>query len=140
MSTPLVIRKEQMRVFERAGDVAFCRKAADYIRSEYPVVVADLSPNELLAQVELAFERASRFHFTIQASVLGYIVLMFTVAPEFDTHPSIHEILHQDWIPPDARLAYLAEAISPEEWDEARSAGDQTFWQRQSPAGTADGR
>jgi hypothetical protein len=128
----LVIRPEQMRAFERADEDRFCRQAADYLRSEHSAVVGELPQAELRRRVDLAFERARRFHFTQRASVLGYIALMFTVAPEFDNHPTIYEILNQDWIPPDARLAYLAEAISPEEWDEARAAGRPGFWDRSS--------
>lgn len=130
--TPLVIRRQQMEAFERAGEHRFCRRAAAHIRLEYPGAVGDLSDTELLRRVELAYDSAGRFHFTTEASVLGYIVLMFIVGAQFDAHPSIHEILHQDWIPPDSRLAYLADAISAEEWAEARAAGDGGFWDRRA--------
>jgi hypothetical protein len=128
----LVIREEQMRAFERAQEQPFLASAAAYIRSQYPEITAGFADAELLRRVELAFGRASQFGFTSQASALGFMVLMFTVGPEFDSHPSIREILSQsgDSIPPDARLAYLADAISPEEWEEARAGADESFWNR----------
>ncbi len=126
--TPLVVRPEQMRVFERAEEDRFCRRAAAHIRSEHPLAVAHLSDAELLRRVDLGYERARRYRFTTQATFLGYLVLMFIVGAQFDTHPSIQEILNQDWIPPDSRFAYLADAISSEEWEEARALGDGSFW------------
>jgi hypothetical protein len=134
--SPLVIRSEQLRIFQNADEDRFCRRAAAHIRAEFPLAVGDLSDGELLRRVDLAYERARRFHFTTQATVLGYMVLMFIVGAQFDTHPAIHEILHQEWIPSDARLAYLAEAISPEEWEEARTAGDGDFWARRTATAT----
>lgn len=126
-----------MRVFKITQDDRFCRLAADHIASEYPEVADGLSDTELLRRVELAFKRAQHFRFTSQASVLGYIVLMFTVSPEFDMYPGIHQILYKKNIPPDARLAYLAEGISSEEWNEARSTADPRFWDRRSAAASS---
>ena len=135
--TQLVIRAAQMKAFEDADELIFRQRVFDHLRSEYPAAVANLCDDELFRRIELAINWAHRFRFTTQASVLGYIVLMFIVGAKFDNHPSIHEILHQEWIPPDARLSYLADAISPDEWDEARAAGDGDFWERRLAAATA---
>jgi hypothetical protein len=53
---------------------------------------------------------------------------MFTVAPNFDEHPKIRQLLTESHVPPDARLAHLADAITLEEWVQARDAGNENAW------------
>lgn len=125
----LVIRSAQLEVFARLGEPEFKKQIIEYLRSEYGIVLSSLSDAELLRRVEIAYDRARRFNFTRRASVVAYILLMFAVSPEFDTHPAIKEVLDQQWIPPDERMACLADAITAEEWEEARATNEGTSWE-----------
>ena len=130
----LVIRSEQMAVFARLGEPAFKREIVEYFRSEYGISLSYLSDVELSHRVHIAYERALQFGFTMRASIVAYILLMFAVSPEFDTHPAIHQILHQRSIPPDERLPCLADAITTDEWEQARATNDGSFWELRTPS------
>ncbi|NRR30240.1 hypothetical protein HSX11_08570 [Oxalobacteraceae bacterium] len=116
----LVIRQEQMRVMGLAFEDGFSDKLAAQLRADYPQQVAGLDQRQLLAAVDAARHRAGFYGFEWQSSVLAFVTLSVTVGPYFDRQLRIAQLLNQRHVPADSRIAYLAEAISAAEWEEAR--------------------
>lgn len=116
----LIIRQEQMAIFNRAQTPQLCFHICEFLRSEFAADLEAVSDAELLRRVMDGYRRASRYGFERRDSIAGYIVLLLMVGSRFDEHPRIREILEQKHVPPDVRFAYLEQAVSKEQWEEAR--------------------
>lgn len=116
----LLIRDEQMLAMTLALQGGFSGQLAGYLRQAHPDSVAHCDERQLLAAVDAARQRAAAYGFAWQSSVLAFVTLTFTVGPHFDRQPRIRQILSEGHVPADSRIAYLAQAVSEAEWDEAR--------------------
>jgi len=132
----LIIRQEQMAIFRRAQTPQICLQICEFLRSEFAADLETVSDSELLRRVTDGYRRASRYGFERRDSIAGYIVLLLMVGSRFDEHPRIREILEQEHVPPDLRFAYLEQAVSMEQWEEARNPVVQAPAEvRAAPAG-----
>jgi hypothetical protein len=109
-----------MHVFEDQEAENFCRRVMQYIIREFPLAVNGISGEKIFDRVRNAFTRAQIYGFGKESTYLAYIALSFTVAPEFDDHPAIRRILTDSAVPPDSRMALLAQEITSEQWADAR--------------------
>ncbi len=116
------IRPEQMAALEITTRESLEARIAAYIRETYPEAVADLDRRRLGQAVSSAVERAVGYGFERQSNILAFAALTFTVGRDFDRHPRISAILSDANVPPDSKIEYLASAITPEEWKEAKSS------------------
>ena len=53
---------------------------------------------------------------------------MFQIAPNFDEHPRINEVLADEQVPPDARIDLLSECTLERDWEEAEDGRDENAW------------
>jgi len=112
-----------MQTFQESQNVAFRDRLVVHLRENYAVLVEPFDNQQLLKAIAAAQIRAAAYGFAKQSSVLAFVTLTFAVSPEFDRQERIHQLLSESIVPADARIAYLADAISAAEWDEARRIG-----------------
>lgn len=112
-----------MRAFEDKQRLALNSRILSYLREQFPGHVAQFDDRRLLEAVAALRVRAEAYGFGRQSSVLAFAVLCVTVSPNFDRHEHIHQLLSEAHLPADFRIAYLADAISEAEWDDARKMG-----------------
>jgi hypothetical protein len=119
----IVIRKEQMRVFDEQARRAFVGEIARDLREHHPQDVAGLDDAELRTRVAEGLELASRYGMKKKYSLALFIELLFMAAPNFDEYPPIRYILNHPAIPPDDRLDHIIRTLRDSEWDEVRKRG-----------------
>jgi hypothetical protein len=117
------IRQEQMRAFAEDCSNELNNRIVLYLREQFPGRVAHFDNRQLYEAVDASRRRAEAYGFEWQSSVLGFVVLCFTVSPNFDRQSRVQEILTESHVPADSRIAYLADAITAAEWEEARQMG-----------------
>ena len=116
----LTIRSMQIQAIAAARRGEFHDRIADYLRADHPATVAGLSYQALRDRIALGEVRASLRGFTRESSIATFVMLMFTVAPDFDDHRDVRRILEYEKAPVDRRLLLLAHAITEPQWDEIR--------------------
>lgn len=128
----LKISKLQMAKLDSEVDAAYARDVARYMRAEHEEATAGLSDAELLRRVEIGIERAKGYGMTWDATITGFVAIMFEVAPTFDEQPAIRDVLLDGRIPADVRIDALWDRTTEEDWDEAeqRAADAESFWAR----------
>ena len=117
---------------------SFKKQIARYLTTRHPdslvrlprgIFTVRILPDEVLNElIEASLASAQRYGLTWQSSINAFVTLRFTVAPNFDTQPSIAAALAPDDRPPDFRMRDLPEAILPQDWEEAVSAYDPGAW------------
>jgi hypothetical protein len=94
----------------------------DHLCEHHPEAVASLKEAVIERRAAFGIGRAEAHGFNSDASIAGFVALMFLVAPDFDTHPPIAAVLADTSLAPEARLRALFERTAEEDWDAAASA------------------
>ncbi len=142
----LTIRQEQFEAFERVTEAAFERRVTAYLIENHgdAVVrlptgesrVAELPAESLQELVRDGIARARSHDLTWESTVTAFVVIMFTVAPNFDEHPLIGRALKDARFEPNARLDEMWDSTTNENWEAARASYDPAAW---APEGGAEG-
>lgn len=135
----LTIRPEQLEVFQPVAEAAFERRVVEYLRGHHAdegVIlptggheVKDIDDKILLKMVRTGIARARSYGMTWESSITAFVVLMFTIAPNFDEHPLIQRVLKNEEIEPDSRFDRLWESITEENWQAAAQSYESTKWE-----------
>jgi len=126
----LVIRKEQMEVFQNLSDKAFAAKIISCLRQSHPEWFADIPEDSLVTRTLCAIRRSRRYHLGSDEDVVTFVALMFSVAPDFDTHPPIHAVLTDQNISVSHRIAALLCLVAPADWDRVRERPSAEAWRQ----------
>ena len=124
------IGARQMEALDRAMDAAYAREMVRYLRAEHAEAVKGVADAELLRRVQIAIDRAKAYGMTWDATITGFVAIMFEVAPTFDEQPAIRRVLHDERLPADVRIDALWDRTTDEDWDEAErlAEGAEAFW------------
>jgi hypothetical protein len=85
----LVIRKEQMEVFEQAALRTFEDQMVEHLKEFAPKHCEVLGESGVRQVVRLGMERARRYGFTNRGPVRFYLESMFLFGSDFDTDPQL---------------------------------------------------
>lgn len=126
----LVIRKAQMQAFSAARDIEFADWARGHLRCMCPTQTQALNDTELRRRALVGLERARAAGFTEPQLVAEFLVLMFRYAPDFDSHPEVHQALKRE-LPRELLLLTLPSAVRPETWAHIQARAGDHLWNTQ---------
>jgi hypothetical protein len=130
----LIIRKQQMEVFKKAGEKKFVDELSQTARENHADAVEDLSDEELKKYVEIGIARARGHGLLSEDAITAFVRLMFDIAPNFDEQTNIARMLKDERLEPDDRIELVLEAASEEDWAEAESLYDENAWEENRKA------
>ena len=90
--------------------------------------VEELPDEILLEMVRNGIARARNYGMSWESSLTAFVVLMFVIAPNFDQHPNIQQVLKDTTIVPDERIDHLWERTSEEDWEKVEQHYDSSAW------------
>lgn len=135
----LKIRSEQIRPFEQDAENAFIERVMSFLRENHAdekvcfrgkkSLVAELPENDLRTMVENGVARARSYGLTWKSSLISFVVLMFSVAPNFDRHLFVWGTLRDDNIPAERRIDVIIEQMSDEDWRIIAEGYDEKAWE-----------
>lgn len=121
------IRSSHIDAFLPQGE-AFIPWAMKHLREEHEEVTQELSDQVLEKRVITGVKRAQKYGLESPTARLAFIGLMFEVAPNFDEHPAIAEILNDTSLPEMTRIDDLTEKVSFVQWKEAEKNSNPNVW------------
>lgn len=124
----LIIRKEQMEAFEPQAEAAFVDRVVMHLREEHAEAVGRLPDDVLQEMINNGLARGRKYGLSWESSLTAFVALMFEIAPNFDEHPRIQQVLRDESVPPDSRIDMLLERISDQDWEEAERRYDANAW------------
>ena len=109
------------------------RALAETVRTRFPDETSELSGDELHKLLRAAVARARRHGLTWESAIAGFVTLMFNIAPNFDEHPAFQRVLANPALSEEDRVAAVFSQVTPEEWEQAEDAYDDSAWGLSGP-------
>jgi len=125
----LIIRKEQMKVFQQQAERNFIDSVVKQLRSDHTAAVKDIPEDTLYKRVEYGIEQArEKYELTWQNNLITFVILLFEIGPDFDRLPVFQKYLTDDSIPPDDRIFALLGETTEADWENAQQASARGHW------------
>jgi hypothetical protein len=134
----LIIRSEQMAVFETSGD-DFVLRLTKHMREDYgetvvrlpaeETAVKDLTDETLEKLVRVCIERAHSYGLTFESAISAYCAVMFETAPNFDQYNLCQLCLKDENIDPNKRLDEIITLFSEDNWKKVDDHYDVNAWE-----------
>ena len=134
----MIIRSSQFAVFQQQVDMLFVERVvrelletdADVVVQfpTYTTTVSKIPDETLQFMVTSGIARARNYSMTWESALFSFVSLMFSVAPNFDQHPNIQQVLKDTTIVPDERIDQLWERISEEDWEAVEQNYNPHAW------------
>jgi hypothetical protein len=131
----LRIGREQMAVFAPEAESAFENKLVKHLREYHTGLTQDLPDGILLDLVRCGIAKARSYGITWESKLTAFVALMFTTAPNFDSHPRVRAILTSAGIDPERKVNVVVAQTPKHVWREIEQHYDAAAW---SPSGTAN--
>jgi hypothetical protein len=124
----LVIRQEQLDVFELEGLRDCAEFVTAFVRKEVPEAIAQLSPSTLESRVLQGIRNAQEYELESYADVATFVTFLFTTGPEFYKTPFFQSVLTDADLKPEERMTALVELATELDWMEADDQNGQGTW------------
>jgi hypothetical protein len=134
----LIVRPEQLAVFQTVADSAFAQSLMDYLRENHSDVVVQLPSGEagveeiaddvLSKMVQTGIARARSYGLTWESTITAFVLLMFVAAPNYDKHPLIQRVFKSETEEPNSVMEQLWEETADENWEAVKHDYDVRAW------------
>jgi hypothetical protein len=135
----MIIRTEQITVFEDKAEEDFVQRLAAHLRENYPEslvrqaetddLVKDLSDEVLFELVRVSIQRARKYDLTYESSISAFTALMFSTAPNFDMYNLSNLCLKDENVEPNDRLDEILKIFNEGHWEKVILNYDVTAWE-----------
>ncbi|AKT41337.1 hypothetical protein [Chondromyces crocatus] len=116
------IQPERIATSQDRSIQPYLDRLCRHLRQTHHAAVFRYTESELRALAEAGIARARRHGLTFQPAITFFVTLQFVIAPDFDEHPRIRQILMDERLPPDERIDVLAVSVPEATWREAARA------------------
>jgi hypothetical protein len=133
----LIIRRNQYYAFLQGDPARFTEQIQRHIVETMPDEIRGIPPHLILAMIEAASERARSHGLATDEQIVGFVSVMFEIAPNFDEEPTLRAILSDTRFTPAERWESLF-ADTPAlqaAWERAAQPGfyDEQAWMGPAP-------
>lgn len=135
----MLIRSEQMTMFQTEAEEGFVRRLSAHLLEHYAkslvrtpdieAAVEELSEETLHSLIRSSIDRARSYDISFESSIAAFSAVMFEVAPNFDKHRLSEVLLNDEEVDPNNRLDALLEVFTEKNWDSVRESYDINAWQ-----------
>lgn len=122
------IRKDLYDHYLQQDEEEFVDLIIEHLKIESPELVANLPKDSLQEMVANGLTKARSYGLNIDEHLIGFVSIMFEIAPSFDEQADIHKVLTDESIPPDKRFDAMFEDVSESAWEEAEENYDSDAW------------
>lgn len=122
------IRPDHMRAFKAEGEQAFEFRLAEHLREYQGALVNVLSDDKLLLLLRNGIARARNYKLSSEADLAAFVAVMFAIAPNFDRHPYIQDVLTDSRIQPNEKMDALIKRVPNFVWEEAGRKNNPMAW------------
>ena len=87
------VRPAHMAAFQPEAERAFEQGLVAHLRKHHTEIVEEIPDAALTLMVRSGIKKARQYGLETEANIGAFVGLMFEIAPNFDTHPYIYNIL-----------------------------------------------
>jgi hypothetical protein len=107
----VVIRSEQLAALDKSFQNQYHKDVRNFLRENFPELVARLDSRTLLERVETAAPKARSYGIRTTEGVLAYIGLSIAAGPAFHTNPKICSFLESKADDPDLKIRWMFQRV-----------------------------
>lgn len=133
----IVIRTEQMSVFEDAARSDLSQRLADHLIQVAAGDAPRISRHELLRRSVFGIEAARRCAITESSAVAAFVGLMFSIGPGFFEQDTIRRLLGATGLSQTDRIRSISDQATAADWLDAAEGGASSNWPEET--GSSDG-
>lgn len=126
----MIIRKEQFSRYLQEDEEGFISLICRHLREENEDLIEHISDDTLREMVNNGLTRARRYVNTDE-DLMAFVSVMMEIAPNFDEHPALHQVLTDPTIPVNSRFDALFNPALGRAWEGAKQKYDQKAWFRE---------
>lgn len=126
-----VIRAHHLEALNTVAEEQFVSQVETHLRKNHHQTVGLIPEDAFRQSVEISIARARSNGLTMGTSITAFATIMFEIAPNFDEHSGVHEILQDAEDSPDEAIFLLSEILSKQDWEEISEQADQSVWIRE---------
>jgi len=136
----MIIRSEQIAVFNAIAKTNFVRKLCMHLRTNYAEtvvrlpgensVLGELSDDTLETLVRSGVRRAREYGISFESTISAFVALMFEIAPNFHTHEIAQPVLKDENVEANSRVDILLERLSEEDLSKIKETYDVNAWKQ----------
>lgn len=125
----LTFTKQQMNdAYLGQDDAQLIAQIVSHLRESHACRVDSLTDDVLNDMVEVGIARARGHGFALAENLAQFVVLMFVVAPNFDTQSDIAAVLSDSTRAQESRLDSACDEVSASAWNDAEAFYDERVW------------
>jgi hypothetical protein len=114
------ITPSQLRAFQARAEEGFVARLIAYLHRCHAGLVAGIAPDEVRDRVRKAIERGRCHGLTWESTLSWFVVMTFELGPHFDEHPVFAAALRFQHPDERARIQFLRESVTWQDWNEAK--------------------
>ena len=122
------MRQEQLDQFLVRDDETLARAIARFLHDEVPALIEHLEEEILLEMIATGIVKARRYGLERPEQLIGFVSIMFEIAPNFDEQPDIRAALTDPERAPTERYERLFSDPFAAAWEEADANYDDDAW------------
>jgi len=123
------ITKHQYDHYLQLDEEKFIDLILEHLGIESPELVANLQPEILREMIANGLAKARGYGINMDNQLIGFVSIMFSIAPNFDEQPDINKILSSTSIPADEKYDLIFEDdVSEQAWADAEDHYDDLAW------------
>jgi hypothetical protein len=107
----VIIRSEQLQVFEDAAQEAFRQRVATYLRKHLPEITAAITGEELDEKIVRYRTRAARHGAVSERAIAKWCFVSLVTTETFDDLPEIRDYLAEPTPEPSVKVDTLMDAL-----------------------------
>lgn len=122
------LHSHQMEALQTAADRQFVVWLLAELRKEFPEETAELSDDRLKRRVAYGMSRAEKYGVESNFGITAFVSLMLSVAPNFDEHQPVRDILNEKDVIADTRMQRVLRRHTDADWLEVRESCGVGKW------------
>ena len=132
------IKSEQIRLFQPDAEEAFVARVMDYLKENHAdddvqlpsgkTTVAGIKDDILTELVRGGIKRGRDYRIEWKSTLLSFVVLLFTGAPNFDEYPKVSSFFVGAETVDDEALESLMDEMTDEDWATVEKNYDPQAW------------
>lgn len=122
------IRKDLYDHYLQQDEEEFVDLIIEHLKTESPELVANLPDVSFREMIANGLAKARSYGLNIDEHLIGFVSIMFTIAPNFDENAEIHKVLTDQSIAVDDRFKALFEKTLDHAWEDAEANYETLAW------------
>ena len=122
------MRQEQLDQFLARDDDTLSQAILRFLTEEVPELIEKLPEDVVLEMIGGGLVKARRYGLERPEQLIGFVSIMFEIAPNFDEQREINAVLRDPAIPPVERYERIFSDVPAGAWEEADANYDHNAW------------